>query len=48
MLSKEQMSYGAILVGVLIALSQALGWNPSLNYLWAVLVLAWGLMHLNN
>tara|TARA_Y100000034_G_C6881899_1_gene404253 strand:+ start:635 stop:778 length:144 start_codon:yes stop_codon:yes gene_type:complete len=47
MFNKEQMAYGAILVGVLIALTQALGWPSNLNYLWAVLVLAWGLMKLN-
>ena len=43
MLSKGMMGWGAVLVGVLIALTQYMSWSGSLNYLWAVLVLLWGL-----
>jgi len=44
MLSKGMMAWGAIIVGVLIALTEFMTWSGSLNYLWAVLVLVWGLM----
>lgn len=40
------MGYGAVLVGVLIALNTYMAWPTNLNYLWSVLVLAWGVMSL--
>ena len=40
------MGYGAVLVGVLIALTEFMSWPGYLNYVWAVLVLAWGAMAL--
>ena len=46
MLSKTQMGWGAIVVGVLIALTQLFGWSGNLHYLWAVLVLIWGIVAL--
>ena len=42
MLSKEMLGWGAVLDGVLIAATQFMGWPGSLNYLWALLALAWG------
>jgi hypothetical protein len=42
MLSKEVMSWGAVAVGVLMGLTELQDWNGNLNYLWAVLVLLWG------
>lgn len=45
-MDQKMMAYGAILVGILIALNTALAWPMNLNYLWAILVLAWGLMEL--
>ena len=44
MFSKQVMGWGAVMVGVLIALTEVMGWSGSLNYLWAVLVLIWGFM----
>ena len=43
MLSKPVLGWGAILVGILIALTEFLTWTGNLNYLWAVLVLVWGI-----
>lgn len=44
MASKSTMGWGAVVVAVLMALTEALAWNGNLNYLWAVLVLVWGFM----
>ncbi|MBI2044106.1 hypothetical protein HYT24_01960 [Candidatus Pacearchaeota archaeon] len=44
MLSKEMMAGGAVLVGVLIAITQYMGWSGTLNYLWAALVLILGIV----
>ena len=44
--SKMTMVGGPVLLGVLVALTQYLGWNASLNYLWAALAIVWGLMGL--
>ena len=41
-MSKQMMGWGAIVVGVLIVLTELMGWRGDLNYLWAVLVLIWG------
>jgi hypothetical protein len=41
MLSKQYMVGGAVLVGVLMVLTEYLGWGGSLNYVWALLVLVW-------
>jgi len=46
MLSKKTMGWTAVVVGILIALTEGMGWNGSWNYLWAVLVAVWGLMSL--
>jgi len=37
---------GAVLIGVLIALTKALNWPSGLYYLWALIVIGWGLMSL--
>jgi hypothetical protein len=37
---------GAVLVGVLIALTKALKWPSGLIYLWAGVVFAWGVLAL--
>ena len=44
MMSKSQMGWGAVIVGVLMALTQFFGWSGNLHYLWAVLVLISGFM----
>jgi len=44
MFSKQVMGWGVVIVGVLIGLTEFMGWSGSLNYLWAVLVLIWGFM----
>jgi len=41
--SKVVNAGGPILLGVLIALTQYLGWNSSLHYLWAAVSIVWGL-----
>ncbi len=41
--SKMTMVGGPVLLGVLIALTQYMGWNASLHYLWAVAAIVWGL-----
>lgn len=46
MLSKSQMGWGAVVVGVLVALTEFMAWPGNLNYLWAVLVLVWGYLSL--
>ena len=43
-MSKGMMGGGAVLVAVLMALTQLMGWAGYLNYIWAALVLIWGLM----
>lgn len=43
MFSKSVMGGGAVLVAILLALTEMLGWSGDLNYLWAVLVLIWGI-----
>lgn len=35
---------GAILMGILIALTSALKWPTRLNYIWAVCILLWGVV----
>ena len=44
MLSKEILGIGAILDGILIALTQYMGWPANLQYLWAVLAVIWGIV----
>jgi hypothetical protein len=44
MMSKGMMGWTAVVVGILIAATEFLGWNGNLNYLWAILVLVWGFM----
>ncbi len=44
MTSKQTMGWGAVVLAILVALTEALTWSGSLNYLWAVLVLIWGFM----
>jgi len=46
MLSNKMMGWGAIIMGVLIAATAMMGWPVSLYYLWALIVLAWGVMTL--
>jgi len=41
-MNKKTMGWTAVVVGILIALTQGMGWSGSLNYLWAVLVVIWG------
>ena len=40
------MGWGAVAVGVLVALTEFLGWMGNLNYLWALVVLVWGYLSL--
>ncbi|MBI2057364.1 MAG: hypothetical protein HYT63_00030 [Candidatus Yanofskybacteria bacterium] len=42
-MSKKTMGWGAVLVAVLIAATQYFNLSANLNYLWALLVLVWGL-----
>ena len=44
MFSKGVMGGGAIIVAILIALTTYMTWPGYLNYIWAVIVLLWGLM----
>jgi hypothetical protein len=44
MLSKGMMGGGAVLVAILIAVTELMSWSGSLHYLWALLVLIWGIM----
>ncbi len=41
---KMMMAGGPVLFGVLVAATQYLGWNGSLQYLWALVAVVWGLM----
>ena len=41
--SKMSMVGGPVLLGVLIVLTQYMGWNPSLHYLWGLVAIVWGL-----
>ena len=41
MMSKGLFAWSAIIVGVLIALTEFMSWPGTVNYLWAVLVLVW-------
>ena len=43
---KAKIGWTAVLVGVLIAVTEWQQWNGNWNYLWAVLVAAWGGMSL--
>lgn len=47
MLLKEIIGGWAIVVGVLIAFTKFMQWPDSLNYLWAVLVLIFGILWLS-
>ena len=42
-MSKQMMGWGAVIVSVLMASTQYFGFPGNLNYLWAILVLVWGL-----
>ena len=44
MISKKTMGWSAVLVGILMALTEYMSWNGNLHYLWALLVLVWGIM----
>ncbi|MEK6915788.1 MAG: hypothetical protein AABW89_04580 [Nanoarchaeota archaeon] len=43
-MSKTFMVWSSVVVGILIALTEAMAWTGSLNYLWALLVIIWGFM----
>lgn len=43
-MSKTFMVWSSVIVGILIALTEAMAWTGSLNYLWALLVIIWGFM----
>ncbi|MEX0933029.1 MAG: hypothetical protein WDZ77_02960 [Candidatus Pacearchaeota archaeon] len=47
MFSKEVLGWGAIVVGILMGLIEFMDWSGQLNYLWAVLVLLFGIGTLN-
>ena len=42
-MSKQMMGWGAVIVGILMASTQYFALPGNLNYVWAVLVLVWGL-----
>ena len=44
MFSKEVLGAGAILDGILIALTEYMQWSGSLHYLWAALAVVWGII----
>ena len=46
MLSKQYMGWGAILLAVVMAVVEMMGLTGSLTYLWALIVLVWGVMAL--
>lgn len=46
MLSKQYMAWGAIVVSVLITATEFLALPNWLNYVWALLVLLWGVLAL--
>ena len=48
MLSKGIMGWAAVVAGVLIALTEFMEWQGYLHYIWAVLVLIWGIVALNS
>jgi hypothetical protein len=41
-MNRLMFSWSAVVVGVLIALTEFMSWPGSVNYLWALLVLVWG------
>jgi len=43
-MSTKMMGWTAVVVGILMGLTEFMGWSGSLNYLWALLVLIWGFM----
>lgn len=43
-MNKSMMGWGAVIVGILIILSEVLTWPSWTSYLWGILVLLWGLM----
>jgi hypothetical protein len=43
-MNKSMMGWGAIIVGVLMILTEVMAWPGYLNYIWSVLVLIWGAM----
>ena len=43
-MSKTFMVWSSVVVGILIALTEAMAWPGSLNYLWAIIVIIWGFM----
>ncbi len=43
-LPKSVMGGGAVLLAVLIALTEAMGWPGQIHYAWAALSLIWGLL----
>ncbi len=47
-LSKTVMGVPAVVVGLLIALTQYMGLPGYLQYVWAVLVLLWGVLALSS
>lgn len=46
MVSKQLMGWGAVVLAVVITLTQAFGWPSSLHYFWAALALIWGIITL--
>jgi hypothetical protein len=42
-MDKKTMGWGAIVVGVLVALTEFMTWPGYMNYVWAILVLIWGI-----
>ena len=48
MVSNGILGWGAVGDGVLIVLTQAMGWSGNLNYLWGALAVVWGILILNN
>jgi hypothetical protein len=45
-MDKKMMGWTAVVVGLLMAATEFWAWNGNFNYLWAVLVLVWGIMDL--
>jgi hypothetical protein len=43
-MSSGMFAWSAVLVGVLIALTELMSWSGTMNYVWALLVLVWGFM----
>ena len=44
MASKSMMGWGAIILAVLIVLSELMAWPGWTSYIWAALALIWGIM----